>query len=86
MCINNGNTRRWREKGTEEIVEVIIADNLLKLMTHKTADPVNSENNKEYKCKYLKNLYLGVSYSNCRKSKTESWKKSKEAWWQTPSL
>lgn len=46
---HNGYTRRRREKGTEEIFEKIMAENVPKFMRHYNTDQGSSENIKQDK-------------------------------------
>lgn len=47
----NGNSKMRREKGTREICETIMTENLQINVRHKITDPVRLENNKKDKCK-----------------------------------
>lgn len=47
--MHNGYTRRRREKGTEEIFEKIMAENVPKFMRHYNTDQGSSENIKQDK-------------------------------------
>ena len=59
MC--NGNTRgEEREKGTEEIFEEIMTENLPQVnVRHQTTDIGSSENTKQDKCR-KQTLHLGI--------------------------
>ena len=57
-----------RQKGTEEISGTIMTENFPQInVRHQTTDPGSSENTKQDKLQ--KNLYIGISFLNYRKSK-----------------
>lgn len=53
----------------EEMFEVIVAENLPKLMTDQTTNLGSSGNT--YQDKYILKMHLVISYLNCRTLKTE---------------
>lgn len=59
-----------KENETEEVFEVIIAENFLKLMVDQTTDAENSEDIKIYTKKIYTLMQKTAEYSNCRKYST----------------